>query len=246
MWLNRLREMKEESGLTTREIAGRSKLPEPTLEKLFAGATKDPKLNTIQQLVHFFGYTLNDLDTQTLPTKSALPRYSEGARKIAEEYDRLDDQWKHIASILFEAVASQATESRKEFGRENGKIIYMPEPIQAASAGTGEFSDDDTCEQVAVLYNKWTTKADYIMRVHGDSMEPQIHDGDRVLVREQPAVDLGETGIFIRNGERYIKVFRGDRLESVNPAYGDVPLEEYSKCVGKVIAVLDPDWIVDR
>ncbi len=129
---------------------------------------------------------------------------------------------------------------------DDSKIIHLPEPIQAASAGTGEFADDDTSEQVTVLYNKWTAKADYIMRVHGDSMEPQIHDGDRVLVREQPSVRLGETGVFIRGGDRFIKIYRGDHLESANPAYQDVGLDEESRCIGKVIGVLDPDWIVGR
>jgi len=62
MWLKKIRMMKEKSGLTTKEISIQSKIPEPTLEKLFAGVTKDPKLETMKQLVHFFGYSLDDLD----------------------------------------------------------------------------------------------------------------------------------------------------------------------------------------
>lgn len=62
MWLDSLKVMKEQSGMTTKEISAKSGIPEPTLEKLFAGATKDPKLATMQQLVHFFGRTLDDLD----------------------------------------------------------------------------------------------------------------------------------------------------------------------------------------
>ena len=46
MWLDKLREMKELSGLTTKEISARSGIPEPTLEKIFAGATKDPKFRS--------------------------------------------------------------------------------------------------------------------------------------------------------------------------------------------------------
>lgn len=61
MWLDELKKMKESSGLTTKQIAAGAMLPEPTLEKIFSGATKDPKLTTIQQLVHFLGYTLDDL-----------------------------------------------------------------------------------------------------------------------------------------------------------------------------------------
>lgn len=61
MWRASLKNMKAESGLTTSEIAAKSGIPEPTLEKLFAGVTKDPKPPTMQKLVHFFGYTLDDL-----------------------------------------------------------------------------------------------------------------------------------------------------------------------------------------
>ncbi|WNX84400.1 helix-turn-helix transcriptional regulator [Agathobaculum sp. NTUH-O15-33] len=61
IWLDNLKLMKERSGLTTKEIAKQSGIPEPTLEKLFAGQTKDPKLTTMTQLVHFLGFTLDDL-----------------------------------------------------------------------------------------------------------------------------------------------------------------------------------------
>ena len=62
MWLDKLREMKNESGLTTKEIAHLSKIPEPTLEKIFSGATKDTKLETMRKLVRVFDRTLDDLD----------------------------------------------------------------------------------------------------------------------------------------------------------------------------------------
>lgn len=62
MWYDALKEMKRQSGKTTAQIAKESGIPEPTLEKLFAGATKDPKFPTLQKLVHYFGKTLNDLE----------------------------------------------------------------------------------------------------------------------------------------------------------------------------------------
>ena len=64
MWLESLRKMKQKSGLTTAEIAVGSGIPEPTLEKLFAGATKEPKLPTMKKLVYFLGYKLEDLYTE--------------------------------------------------------------------------------------------------------------------------------------------------------------------------------------
>ena len=72
MWLDNLKIMKDQSGMTTKEISRKSGIPEPTLEKLFAGVTKDPKLATMQQLVHFFGYTLDDLDDKPNETPKNL------------------------------------------------------------------------------------------------------------------------------------------------------------------------------
>lgn len=94
MWLDNLKVMKEQSGMTTKEIAAKSGIPEPTLEKLFAGATKDPKLATMQQLVHFFGRTLDDLDDSSTKTKKP-PSTAEAApgedRITLEESNRLLD-----------------------------------------------------------------------------------------------------------------------------------------------------------
>lgn len=65
-WLQNLRAMKECSGLTTKEIAQKSGIPEPTLEKLFSGVTKEPKLTTLHPLVKSLGFTLDELDTGLL------------------------------------------------------------------------------------------------------------------------------------------------------------------------------------
>lgn len=82
MWLEAIRIMKSKSGLTTSEIAAKSGIPEPTLEKLFAGKVKDPKLPTMQKLVHFFGYTLDDLDKKENPPAS--PEDEEGELTVDE------------------------------------------------------------------------------------------------------------------------------------------------------------------
>ena len=82
------------------------------------------------------------------------------------------------------------------------------------------------------------------MTVDGNSMEPKFFDGQQVLVRQQPAVELGEIGIFIKDGMRFIKIYRGDHMESANPNYKDESFEDFSRCMGKVLGILQDDWIV--
>lgn len=246
-----LKSLRESLGLTQAEFGGSIGVPKSTYNNYETGA-RDPGSDfwiavaqkygvTIDYLMGFSDSPCEVLDAKAQPVYS----YSKEALSIANKYDSLTKQWQKIVDILLDTVMVQSR-SENDRSEDDNKIIRLPEPIQAASAGTGEFADDDTCEQVAVLYNKRTAKADYIMRVHGDSMEPQIRDGDRVLVREQPSVSLGETGVFIRGGDRFVKIYRGGYLESANPTYPDVELDEDSRCIGKVIDVLDPSWVIER
>lgn len=96
MWLESLRKMKQKSGLTTAEIAAGSGIPEPTLEKLFAGSTKEPKLPTMKKLVYFLGYTLEDLYIEKAPS---VP---DEALQIAERYDNLDDIGKGAVKAILD------------------------------------------------------------------------------------------------------------------------------------------------
>lgn len=66
-WLDTINQMKKEKGMTTDDISNLSGIPKGTLNKLFAGQTKDPQLSTIKAVVHSLGYTLDDLDEKKSP-----------------------------------------------------------------------------------------------------------------------------------------------------------------------------------
>lgn len=61
MWLETLKLMKKNSGKTNKHISEESGVPLGTVNKLFAGQTKDPKIDTLSAIVHCLGYTLDDL-----------------------------------------------------------------------------------------------------------------------------------------------------------------------------------------
>ncbi len=68
-WLKKLREMKKESGKTSKEISEATGIPKSTIDKLFSGQTKEPYLSSVRAVVHYLGYTLDDLEEP--PTKKA-------------------------------------------------------------------------------------------------------------------------------------------------------------------------------
>ena len=196
---------------------------------------------------YLMGYTDDPHSSQyKKPQKEStvLNFYTVDEQSLINKYRALDIFGQDTVKAVLNCEHSRCL-SQKEMNDllSDYNIIYLPSPIQPASAGTGEFADDESVERVPVLRNVWTSKADYALRVHGDSMEPDMHDGDMLLVRSQPAVEIGEIGIFIHQGERFVKVFRGDYLESLNDEYDDIAIEEDTKCIGKVFGVLKPEWI---
>ena len=56
-------------------------------------------------------------------------------------------------------------------------------------------------EEIDTRQHPFRSGTFFALRVTGDSMEPTIHDGDVVIVRQQPRVENGEIGIVTINGD---------------------------------------------
>jgi phage repressor protein C with HTH and peptisase S24 domain len=118
--------------------------------------------------------------------------------------------------------------------------IKIKHSIYKASAGFGfDLEDRDEWDEIDIPDTPEANEADFAVTIYGNSMEPIYHDSDIVLVKIQDRVNIGETGIFVVNGQGYIKQYGGDRLISVNSDYKDIVFTEgdYIKCAGKVIGI---------
>ena len=93
----------------------------------------------------------------------------------------------------------------------------IPFPIQAISAGTGNFLDDtQQIEMISFPVDSIPAGADYGMHVGGDSMEPVFPDQSNVFVKVCDQLSPGDVGVFIYDGWSYIKVYS----EEIDPATG--------------------------
>lgn len=61
MWLESLKKMKKISGKTSKQISEETGISKSTIDKLFAGQTKEPFLTSTKAIVHSMGFTLDDL-----------------------------------------------------------------------------------------------------------------------------------------------------------------------------------------
>lgn len=111
----------------------------------------------------------------------------------------------------------------------------------SASAGMGDPLSDEAYETITVKRTPESERADFAIRVNGDSMEETYSDGDILLVESTPQINNGDIGIFVVNGEGYVKEFGGNRLISHNSSYADIMLHDYDviMCSGRVIGVAD-------
>lgn len=86
------------------------------------------------------------------------------------------------------------------------------------------YDSDDPDDWEEITEKMASTGEYFALRIHGDSMEPKISNGDIVIVRIQQTIESGETAIVRINGDEATckKVKRtpeGIMLISTNPAY---------------------------
>ncbi len=93
------------------------------------------------------------------------------------------------------------------FAEENViEYIDMPLSYLPVSAGTGTFLSEGSFEIVSFPKASVPKGADFALRISGDSMEPVYQDGQIVWVEECSSLHTGEEGIFIYDGNGYVKV----------------------------------------
>ena len=151
----------------------------------------------------------------------------EGREKL-EEYRNI-----LIASGLF--APEPCDQKIVTFPTRTAPMYYI-----GVSAGTGQFLDSDDYDMVEVP-DDVPISASFGLHVSGDSMEPTLHDGETIWVHMQPTLENGEIGIFLLDGDAYVKEYRCDEtgcyLISHNKAYAPKKITEYNetKIYGKVV-----------
>lgn len=158
-------------------------------------------------------------------------------QEYIKKYRTLDEYGKELVTAVIDIEYKRCT-YKPEPNRD--ELIEISINYAPVSAGLGdELEDYEHWEKVSVPLTPESRKADFILRVDGDSMEPKFSNGDYLLVRKQPAVDIGQIGIFDVDGKGYVKKYGGDRLISLNPKYKDISTTDDSRCFGLVLGTTD-------
>ena len=231
MFDDRLKNLRKAKGTTQADVAEALGIKESAYSN-YEKDLREPNAVVLKAMSKYFGVTIDyllDCHTGFVASRSE--------QEHIKKYRTLDPYGKKaVTSVLdieFERCTYIPEPNREEL--IDVSINYAP-----VSAGFGdELEDYEQWEKASVPLTPESRKADFILVVDGDSMEPKFHNGDYILVRKQPAVDIGQIGIFGVDGKGYVKKYGGDKLISLNKKYPDIPLNEDSRCFGLVLGVTD-------
>lgn len=225
-FINRRR---KELNMTVDELVQRSGLPKGTVSKLTAGSNRNPTLSTVETICRALGCSLDEAIGLSAPRK---PAFSEEELDLLRKYRALDRYGQSAIDAVLDIEYDRC--------RPTVRFITRPYYEAAVSAGFGNPLDLPSGEEIELEDTPEHRRGDFVVKVSGDSMQPDFSDGDKVLVRRQDTVEIGEIGIFVLNGESFIKKLGVNELISLNPHY---PPKTYTstdsiQCCGRVLCKL--------
>ena len=191
----------------------------------------EPRIGAIEQIASYFKIP----KTKVLGWDEEC-ELNDKETKLIEKYRVLDKYGEQVVDTVLEVEYTRCTDLDFHV-RDNVRTInYYLTP---ASAGPGQILFDDVdVEQISIPDDPEYKRVAYAVGVRGDSMEPAFFDDDILLVEPGPDIRVGEIGIFYVDGQSYIKELGHGELISLNPAYGPIPLNEESRCMGRVVGKL--------
>lgn len=236
MFEDRLKRLREARGLSQKEVAEALGIP-PTTYSGYENNKREPNSTILIKLGRYFGVTLDyllDYHCENLSKEENIKSniiFTDKEKTHIKKYRTLDEHGKKMVNFTLNEEYTRCTQT------EQTPSINLPFSLLKASAGTGDWLDDEQFDTISVFDTPEARKADIVIEVDGNSMLPDFSDGDRVFVRLQPSVYENDIGIFFVDGCGYIKKMGNNELISTNPEFDNIPIYDYTnfRCIGKVI-----------
>lgn len=213
-WRERIRQARESQKLTREQVVSRMHTYLPADKAVVArtlaaweGGDREPRVTQAIALAKALGYhEVSDLFYD-----------SDEAQLNKLGLDRLEE----YRSLLLRSPQFRET--------VQPVLRVLPVYLQPASAGTGQWLDDDLSEEMEVD-DSVPASAEFGVRLAGDSMSPHFTDGQIVWARKSESAENGEIVLCVLNDQGYCKKLHCDEhgvaLLSLNPKYDPIPITE--------------------
>ena len=98
MWLDNLKRLKKEKGISTRQIVEITKLPEKTVSRILSGDTDSPRIDTLLRIATALDISFDDIFADT---KFVV---------VPHTHAEINEELKNQVAILTEEIASLKAE----------------------------------------------------------------------------------------------------------------------------------------
>ena len=251
----RLRTLRREKNLSKRELVSLLPINYSTYANYESGF-REPNSEVLQMLARHFNVSIDYLMGMTENRRKAdeVAILTNAEHDHITLYRQLDAHGKSLIDVVMgkelERVNFLGANAQGSSKHADNQWVTLNVYHQQSSVGLGSYLTDDSdldYEVMRFVATPVSQKADFCVKVRGDSMEPKICDGDIVFVKAAPKVEPDNVGLFIYDGEAYCKRLRIDNkksvifLESLNKSYApkQIAHPEHLRTVGLVIGIAE-------
>lgn len=251
MIAERLRTLRKELNLSKRQLVSSIPINYSTYANYESGF-REPNSEILQVLASHFDVSLDYLlgvsDNRQKADEIAVLTEEEHEHIMA--YRRLDTHGKELVGLVLSKEVQRIDRLESELEEERKDWVGLRVFGQRASAGLGNYLSEDSnddFDMMRFMKTPISKRADFCVKIKGESMEPKICDGDIVFVKTVPKVEFDDVGIFVYEGEAFCKRLRYNSktgtlfLESLNKSYApkEVTNPDALRTVGLVIGIAE-------
>ncbi len=108
MWLENLKELKKAKGMTSKQIANATNIPESTIKRIFSGDTDNPYVDTVRRIAIALDSTLDEIfaESKVVVATETLTEVKENTEVVEAERNLVLAE----LEILREKIAAQERE----------------------------------------------------------------------------------------------------------------------------------------
>lgn len=215
--MNNLKALRVQLGMRQKDFADEMGLNQQTYAG-YENGSRDPSSDFWISVADKYGVTVDYLLGMTDDPHRA--KHSARSR-VEDRYYNLDDTGRKLVDAVMEI----------EKERVVAPPVYLERPVKViplfpAAAGPGEPVDETAFDDYEVEID---SPAHFAVKISGDSMEPELHDGDIVLCRRKRP-EIGELAVIMVNGFLLVKQYIEDAfgniyLRSINRARKDLDVD---------------------
>jgi len=240
---NVIRTHRTDTGMSQQQLADALKVSKNQIAHWESGRAR-PDLNIIPELCRTLKITISEF----FGIPGCMTELPYATQKHLRNYNLLKPSSRAVIDKTIDSILEIEDAEIHRHCAEDFIRIMVNE--QRACAGTfNPLESEQHGDYIYIRSDGMTCRADEIIIVSGNSMEPTYYDGDKLLVEHTPELSYGDIGIFVINGEGFVKEYRENGVYSHNSK--EYPFRKFHsydsiQCVGRVIGKLDASYYPDK